>query len=144
MNNVFSQWIRDASFADWATNGMAFLSLFFMILVIIGFRKYTSLPRNTPMDNMGTGIWFLTLTKMLRLIWWDLIPDFTGHRWSYYGIDGSSVNWAFDLGIVIGCVFILRGYYMLVERVAPGQYNIFTAVFYPRVIRLWVEIKKDM
>ena len=144
MGNVFSKWIQEATLFDWATNGMAFVSLFLISLVIFGFRKYTSLPRNTPMDNMGTGIWFMALTKMLRLLWWDLIPDFMGHSWAFYGIRGSHVNWLFDIGVVTGCIFILRGYAMLVERVAPGEYNIFTAVFYPRPIRLWPEIKKDL
>lgn len=139
----FMAWLVSATVWDWMTNMTAIFAIIMLILAIIGFRRYTSLPRNTAMDFLGTGIWILAITNLARMMWWDLIPFVIGHLWSDYGLRSEVFNWVFNFSVIVGCWFMLRGYWMLVERVAPGQYGVLTSVFYPKRLRLWFEPKRD-
>ncbi len=38
---------------------------------------------------------------------------------------------------------MLKGFHLLVEEKAPGQYSVWTAVFYPRRLRLWLVSRID-
>lgn len=133
--NPFTYWIAHADIFDWMTNITAFISVGVLLLVVYGFRRYTIRPRTDPIDYIGTGIWLLALTKAVRLVWWDLLPDFFEQKMPF-NLDGSDVNWAFNALVIFGSWYMLKGFYMLVELQAPGQYSILTAVFYPRRIRL--------
>lgn len=134
--NPFTQWLGTATFWDWATNVSAFLSVTLLLLVVYGFRRYTVRPRTEPIDFMGTGIWLIALVNAMRLVFWDLIPDLFGFKWAQFGVSSAEVNWAFNLWALAGAWYMLKGFSMLVEARAPGQYNVFTAVFFPRRIRL--------
>ena len=134
--NAIEHWLERATLLDWLTNVSAFISVALLLLVVYGFRRYTVRPRTDPIDYMGTGIWLLALVNATRLTFWDLVPDIFDFTWLDFGINGSAINWGFNVWVGLGSWFMLKGFYMLVEERVPGQYNIFTAVFYPRQIRL--------
>ena len=134
--NAMKHWLERATGFDWLTNLSAFVSVAVLLLVVYGFRRYTVRPRTEPIDYMGTGIWLLALVNATRLTFWDLVPDFFAFRWLDYGLTGTNVNWAFNIWVGAGAWFMLKGFFMLVNERAPGKYNLFTAVFYPRQIRL--------
>lgn len=133
--NVFQEWMSKATLFDWATNLSAFLAMLFLLLVIYGFRRYVRRPRTEAIDFIGTGIWIMALDHMLRLLWWDVAPDLLGMRWTE-GLGGTNVNWAFNLFMCVGAWFVLKGFHILVEARAPGQYTVWTAVFYPKRLKL--------
>jgi len=135
-SNIFTMWLENATLYDWITNGAAVIAVFFLALVIYGFRRYVKRPPAEPIDYMGTGIWLLAMNEMVRLVWWDLIPDFMGQPWRAYGFTSSHFNWIFNFVVVLAAWNMLKGFYLLVDELAPGHYNIITAVFYPRRFRL--------
>lgn len=101
------------------------------LLIVYGFRRYINRPRTAPIDYIGTGIWVLGVVFMSRMFFWDLIPNLAGINWrADFGVSAVHVNWVFNLGVVLGMWLKLKGFYLLVNSVAPGRYNILTAVFY--------------
>ena len=143
MSNPFVNWLQRATPFEWATNLTALAAVITLSLVIYGFRRYIRRPHIAPIDFIGTGIWLLCFFKMTRLLWWDLLPDLLDIKWSSLGLNGSNVNWIFNLGVMAGCWYMLKGFHMLVEEKAPGEYNVWTSVFYPRRLRLWIMSRLD-
>lgn len=145
MVDPFSVWIGQAGVTEWLTNLSGIVATFLLGLVIVGFRRYIKRPRLAPIDFIATGIWVLALVQLLRLLWWDVVPDFFPYfeRWGDIGVRGHQINWLFNLGNTCGTLFMLRGYHKLVEEKAPGRYNILTAVFYPRRLRLWIQTREN-
>ena len=142
---VINDWIQRATVWDWLTNMTGMIAIVMLSLLIFGFRRYVRRPRTAPIDYIATGIWMMALFQMLRMFYWDLLPDFLDVNWKEdYGITGSHVNWFFNILIIIGVWFKLKGYWIIVEDKAPGQYSILTAVFYPKRLRLWLESKNEI
>lgn len=137
--NAFEFWIAHATFLDWVTNISGLLAVVVLGLVIYGFRRYINRPRMAPIDYIGTGIWIICLATISRFIWWDVVPDITGFAWRTVAIQSYTVNWIFNLGVLTGGIYILKGFYLIVDAQAPGQYSIWTAVFYPKRLRLWLD-----
>ena len=135
--NPVTEWLQTATVFDWITNVTAFISLALLLLVVHGFRRYTIRPRTEPIDYIGTGIWLMALTKAIRMVWWDIVPDLMGRAyWKSLDFQASDANWIFNIAVLLGAWFMLKGFHMLVEERAPGVYNLFTCVFYPSQIRL--------
>lgn len=143
--NVITDWLHKATIWDWMTNVTGFIAIGMLALLIFGFRRYVRRPREAPIDFIGTGIWMMALFQMMRMFYWDILPDVLGVSWKEdYGITGSHINWFFNILIIIGVWFKLKGYWIIVDDKAPGQYSIFTAVFYPKRLRLWLESKNEI
>lgn len=143
--NVITDWLHRATIWDWMTNVTSFIAIGMLVLLIFGFRRYVRRPREAPIDFIGTGIWMMALFQMMRMFYWDLLPDIIDINWKEdYGVTGSHINWFFNILIIIGVWFKLKGYWIIVEDKAPGQYSIFTAVFYPKRLRLWLESKNEI
>jgi hypothetical protein len=143
--NVITDWLHKATIWDWMTNVTGFIAIGMLALLIFGFRRYVRRPREAPIDFIGTGIWMMALFQMMRMFYWDILPDVLDVSWKEdYGITGSHINWFFNILIIIGVWFKLKGYWIIVDDKAPGQYSIFTAVFYPKRLRLWLESKNEI
>jgi len=143
--NVITKWIDHASVFDWITNITAILATIALALLAFGFRRYVKRPRNAPIDYIGTGIWVLAFLQVVRMLYWDIVPDIMGFDWrDDYHITSGKVNWIFNSLIIVGAWFKLKGYWIIVEDKAPGEYNVFTAVFYPKRLRLWLESKNEV
>jgi len=143
--NVITDWLHKATIWDWMTNVTGFIAIGMLALLIFGFRRYVRRPREAPIDFIGTGIWMMALFQMMRMFYWDILPDVLDVSWKDdYGITGSHTNWFFNILIIIGVWFKLKGYWIIVDDKAPGQYSIFTAVFYPKRLRLWLESKNEI
>lgn len=143
--NVITDWLHKATIWDWMTNVTGFIAIGMLALLIFGFRRYVRRPREAPIDFIGTGIWMMALFQMMRMFYWDILPDVLDVSWKEdYGITGSHINWFFNILIIIGVWFKLKGYWIIVNDKAPGQYSIFTAVFYPKRLRLWLESKNEI
>lgn len=140
--NPIKHWLAHATVWDWLTNVSGFIATAMLALLIYGFRRYVRRPRTAPIDYIGTGIWVLALLQLLRMFWWDILPDVLDVSWKEdFGIHADHVNWIFNVLIVVGVWYKLHGYWKLVDGKAPGQYNTFTAVFYPKRLKLWLEAK---
>lgn len=139
--NVITDWLQKATIWDWMTNVTGFIAIGMLALLIFGFRRYVHRPREAPIDFIGTGIWMMALFQMMRVFYWDILPDMLGVVWKED--IGSHINWFFNTLIIIGVWFKLKGYWIIVEDQAPGQYSIFTSVFYPKRLRLWLESKNE-
>ena len=137
-------WIERATFWDWLTNVTGLVAVAMLALLIIGFRRYIWRKRTEPIDYIGGGIWMLALFQMGRLLWWDIAPDVFEFEWRDYGITGSHINWIFNSLIVVGTWYKLRGYWIVVNHEAPGEYNTFTSVFYPKRLRLWLDSRAQI
>ncbi len=143
--NVITDWLHKATIWDWMTNVTGFIAIGMLALLIFGFRRYVRRPREASIDFIGTGIWMMALFQMMRMFYWDILPDVLDVSWKEdYGITGSHINWFFNILIIIGVWFKLKGYWIIVDDKAPGQYSIFTAVFYPKRLRLWLESKNEI
>lgn len=145
MLEVFSQWFTGATLMDWLTNVSALVAVLLLLLVIIGFRRYIKRPRTVPIDYVATGIWTLCFVMLGRQVFWDVLPDLFPNfqRWSDIGVHSQDVNWIFNTGMIAACLFMLKGYHMLVEEKVPGRYTILTAVFYPKRLRLWITARGE-
>lgn len=142
MSNPIEKWLSHATVWDWLTNVTGIIAILMLMLLIYGFRRYVKRPRTAPIDFLGTGIWILALLQLARLVWWDILPDAFDLNWHRdYSITSKHVNWIFNLLICVGVWYKLHGYWQLVEERAPGQYNTFTAVFYPKRLKMWLEAK---
>lgn len=142
MSNPVEKWLSHATVWDWLTNVTGILAILMLLLLIYGFRRYVRRPRSAPIDFLGTGIWLLALLQLARMFWWDLLPDALDVNWrDDYGIRAAHVNWIFNSLICVGVWYKLHGYWKLVDERAPGQYNTFTAVFYPKRLKMWLEAK---
>lgn len=142
--NVITDWLHKATIWDWLTNVTGFIAIGMLALLIFGFRRYVRRPREAPIDFIGTGIWMMALFQMMRMFYWDLLPDILDVNWKEdYGVTSSHINWFFNILIIIAVWFKLKGYWIIVDDKAPGQYSIFTAVFYPKRLRLWLESKNE-
>lgn len=143
-SNPITEWLARATAWDWLTNVTAFIAVGMLALLILGFRRYVKRPRTAPIDYIGTGIWVLALIQLLRIFWWDLLPDILNVSWrENYGFRAAHINWFFNVLIIVGVWYKLHGYWKLVEEKVPGQYNTFTAVFYPKRLKLWIEAKAN-
>lgn len=142
--NVITDWLQKATIWDWMTNVTGFIAIGMLALLIFGFRRHVRRPRSAPIDFIGTGIWMMALFQMMRMFYWDLLPDILDVNWKEdYGVTSSHINWFFNILIIIAVWFKLKGYWIIVDDKAPGQYSIFTAVFYPKRLRLWLESKNE-
>lgn len=112
-------------------------------LVVYGFRRYINRPRSAPIDYIGTGIALMAATKLLRLLWWDVIPHTFLAGLTEFRFSGHQVNWIFDAGVIWSCWFMLKGIFIMVDSKDPGKYNVFTAVFYPKRLRMWIISKEE-
>lgn len=140
MSNPIEKWLGHATVWDWLTNVTGIIAILMLMLLIYGFRRYVKRPRTAPIDFLGTGIWILALLQLARLVWWDILPDAFDLNWHRdYSITSKHVNWIFNSLIIVGVWYKLHGYWQLVEARAPGQYNTFTAVFYPKRLKMWLE-----
>ncbi len=140
--NIFSEWMRAATMFDWTANISALVATALLALVIYGFARYVRRPRTEPIDYIGTGIWVMALDTMLRLLWGDIVPDLVPSARAWILAHASDANAIFNILVAVACWNMLKGFYILVEMRAPGQYNIFTAVFYPKRLWLGVTIRK--
>lgn len=109
-----------------------------LLLVIYGFRRYIRRPRTAPIDYIATGIWIMASVKLFRLLWWDIVPYTFLPNLTDFRVQQHEVNWLFDIGVVLACWYMLKGIHILVDAKEPGKYNVLTAVFYPRRLRMWI------
>lgn len=114
-----------------------------LALVIYGFRRYIKRPRTAPIDYIATGIWMMAVAKLLRLLWWDIVPHTFLPSLTEFRVAQHEVNWVFDVIVVIACWYMLKGIYIMVEAKEPGKYNVLTAVFYPKRLRMWLISRPD-
>ena len=114
-----------------------------LALVIYGFRRYIKRPRFAPIDYIATGIWLMALAKLTRLLWWDVVPYTFLPNLTDFRVAQHEVNWIFDLLVVLACWYMLKGIHIMVEAKEPGKYNVFTAVFYPKRLRMWISSRAE-
>ncbi len=114
-----------------------------LVLVIYGFRRYIKRPRIAPIDFIATGIWVMALAKMIRIFWWDVVPYIFLPTLTDFRVKQHEVNWFFNILVVIACWYMLKGIYIMVDAKEPGKYNVLTAVFYPKRLRMWLTSKPE-
>lgn len=100
------------------------------VLVMIAFRKYAVTMKGTAVAHLGAALFLFTFQLVARLIWWDVFHGF--------GL-GISSNWIWNILGLIACYHALRGFQLLLPEEDRKNFNIFTAVFYPR--RWWWKLK---
>lgn len=125
---------------DLAINFSAALSAALLFLVLWAFRRHALSTEDSALTDIVAGIFWLAASVLLRGAWWD------GLR-SAMGLDSFRVFYGFETygfwpniifhAMVIGATLrLLRGFWYMIPEEDRSHYNVLTAAFYPRRIKL--------
>ena len=102
----------------------------FGVLVMIAFRAHAITRKGTAVAHLGAALFWLSALTVGRMIWWDVFQGF--------GL-GIQTNLFWNTLGLIALLHALRGFHALLPDEDRKNFNIITAVFYPR--RLWWKLR---
>lgn len=115
---------------------MATINIIVASLALIGgilcgraFLPHINILGKRPTEYLARGLFLCALSGFPRIAHWDVLRPVTGQIWSMPG-----ANLAFDLVMLLGIYFILKARWLTIPDDERGDYNIITAVFYPKNI----------
>lgn len=109
-----------------------------LALVARGFVPFSTRAVSQELRLFSNGMLWMIGTFMLRTAYWGVVRSTVisvdpalWRQWSEL-VDGPDhVNAAFNLGFIIGGVYILRGFLVMIPEVERDKWSLLSAPFYP-------------
>ena len=116
-----------------------------MLLVLIAFRRSALALGGTGIHHIMSGVFWIISAAIFRGLFWDMLPNLMGHEGFLLmlGTINPSTwpNIFFHVIMGIGGLRLMYGFWMMIPDEDRGHYNIFTAAFYPKKIRMMIREK---
>lgn len=105
-----------------------------LLLVARGFLPLVQMWRADFLGYVASGLTISSVSLLLRMTHWDILRTFVSDDvWlSWRTVTGGvAVNALPNLGVMIGCVCLLKARWLLIPEEDRGDWNLITAPFYP-------------
>ena len=105
-----------------------------LLLVARGFLPLVQLWRGDFLGYVASGLTISTVSLLLRMTHWDVLRAFVDDAvWLSWrtATGGAMVNAIPNIGVVIGCLCLLKARWLLIPAEDRHNWNLFTAPFYP-------------
>lgn len=109
-----------------------------LFLVARGFLPFSSHASTAELRDFARGMLWMVGTFMVRTFYWGTVRGIVlmvdADAWAAWRrtIDGPDyVNAAFNIGFMIGGLYLLRGFYMMIPERERSDWTWLTSPFYP-------------
>ena len=117
-----------------------------MLLVLIAFRRSALALGGTAIHHIMAGVFWIISAAILRGLFWDILPSFMGKHEFYLMIDSihpsTWPNIFFHIMMGVAGIRLMYGFWLMIPDEDRGAYNIFTAAFYPKKLRMIIREKQ--
>lgn len=116
-----------------------------MVLVLIAFRRSAMKIGGTGIHHIMAGVFWIITASLVRGVFWDALPEIVG-REVFYQFTGMFYpnTWPniFFYGIMaVAGIRLMYGFWLMLPEEDRKDYNIITAAFYPKKLRMIVKEK---
>ena len=129
--------ILEVSVVLWAT---------IMLQVLIAFRRSALTLGGTGIHHIMAGVFWIISASILQGLFWDILPNLMGReefRAMLGSIDPSTwPNMIFYVIMGVAGLRLMYGFWLMIPDEDRGTYNIFTAAFYPKKLRMVIREKQ--
>lgn len=119
--------------------------LVIMMLVLIAFRRSALALGGTGIYHIMAGVFWIISASILRGVFWDVVPFFMGDEPFYTLINvihpSTWPNMLFYTIMGVAGIRLMYGFWLMIPDEDRGSYNIFTAAFYPKKLRMIIREK---
>ena len=117
-----------------------------MLLVLIAFRRSALALGGTGIHHIMAGVFWIISASIFRGLFWDILPNLMGRedfRTMLGSVDPSTwPNIFFHVIMGVAGIRLMYGFWLMIPDEDRGSYNIFTAAFYPKKIRMIIREKQ--
>lgn len=117
-----------------------------MLLVLIAFRRSALAFGGTGIHHIMAGVFWIISASIFRGFFWDILPNVMGRetfRALLGSIDPSTwPNIFFHVIMGVAGLRLMYGFWLMIPDEDRGAYNIFTAAFYPKKLRIVIREKQ--
>ena len=116
-----------------------------MLLVLIAFRRSAWAIGGTGIHHIMAGVFWIISASISRGLFWDILPNLMG-REEFRAMLGSIdpptwPNIFFHVIMGVAGLRLMYGFWLMIPDEDRGAYNIFTAAFYPKKLRMIIREK---
>ena len=117
-----------------------------MLLVLIAFRRSALAIGGTGIHHIMAGVFWIISAAIFRGLFWDILPFIIGKN-EFYAIVSSidPSNWpniVFHVIMGVAGLRLMYGFWLMIPDEDREAYNIFTAAFYPKKLRIIIREKQ--
>ena len=117
-----------------------------MLLVLIAFRRSALALGGTGIHHIMAGVFWIICASIFRGVFWDVVPFFMGKEPFYIMINvihpSTWPNMIFYVIMGVAGTRLMYGFWLMIPDEDRGTYNIFTAAFYPKKLRMIIREKQ--
>ena len=117
-----------------------------MLLILIAFRHSALTLGGTGIHHIMAGVFWIISAAIFRGLFWDILPSLMGKDEFYAvinSIDPSTwPNIVFHVIMGVAGLRLMYGFWLMIPDEDRGAYNIFTAAFYPKKLRMIIREKQ--
>ena len=117
-----------------------------MLLVLIAFRRSALALGGTGVHHIMAGVFWIISAAIFRGLFWDILPSMMGQE-KFYAMIGqiNPSTWPnifFHVMMAVAGIRLMYGFWLMIPDEDRGSYNIFTAAFYPKKLRMIIREKQ--
>lgn len=118
-----------------------------MVLVLIAFRRSAMMLSGSGIHHIMAGVFWIISAAVLRGVFWDVVPHVVGHDdfYDYMTIlyPATWPNVFFYTIMAVAGMRLMYGFWMMLPIEDRKDYNIFTAAFYPKKLKIIIREKQE-
>ena len=121
--------------------------LLIMGLVLVAFRRSAMVLSGSGIHHIMAGVFWIICASVLRGVFWDVVPHMVDiaefHQFTGLMHPNTWPNIFFYAVMGIAGIRLMYGFWMMLPEEDRKDYNIFTAAFYPKKLRIIIKEKSE-